>query len=39
MPFYKGKNFIETFYERYDPKTGSRAFWDCKELSTTPTGK
>ena len=39
MSYYKRKDFIKKLYENCGPKTSSRAFYVCKELSTTSIGK
>ena len=39
VPYYKRKNFIETFYKNCDLKTHSRPFCVSKELSASPIGK
>ena len=39
MSYYKRKKFIKNFCKYYDPKTSSRTFCVCKEVSTTSIGK
>ena len=35
MSYYKRKKFIKKFYKNCDPKTSSRPFCVCKELTKT----
>ena len=38
MPYFKINNFIKKFYKNCGPKTSSRSFCVCKDLSTTSIG-